>query len=65
MKTILTLAILLLSPFHVVTKETTTEMVKSFDKVKRMTYLTECKANKQKDCHMKSFEKSVILVIKG
>ena len=64
MKTIITLVGMLLS-FSVVTKETTTEMVKSFDKVKRMMYLAECKANKQKDCHMKSFEKSVILVIKG
>lgn len=37
------------------------EFVKVVDKPLRMKFLAECKAMKQKNCHMKSFELSVKL----
>ena len=35
------------------------KLVKTFDKVKRVEYYKSCKLEKQKDCHMKSFEASI------
>jgi hypothetical protein len=37
------------------------ELVKMVDKPLRMKFLAECKAMKQKNCHMKAFELSVRL----
>jgi hypothetical protein len=37
------------------------EFVKVVDKPLRMKFLAECKAMKQKNCHMKSFELAVRL----
>jgi hypothetical protein len=37
------------------------EFVKVVDKPLRMKFLAECKAMKQKNCHMKAFELSVRL----
>lgn len=41
------------------------EFVKVVDNTKRKAYYLSCKAQKQKDCHMKSFNASIVYKFVG
>lgn len=54
------LSLLLLLPMYLHPAESPDKkLVKTIDNVKRKAYYMSCKAQKQKDCHMKSFEASI------
>lgn len=56
---LITILLMLLS-FSVVTKETSYKITKVVDKELRMKYLKQCKQQKQKDCHVRSFNQAVV-----
>ena len=55
----LTISLLAVSMSVVPAQSPDKKLVKTVDKVKRMEYYKTCKAQKQKDCHMRSFNASI------
>lgn len=60
------LTLLLLLPMYLHPAQSPDKkLVKVVDKVKRMEYYKACKLEKHKDCHIKSFNKSIVYQFVG
>lgn len=62
---ILTIPLLTISMSVIPAQSPDKKLIKTFDKVKRMEYYKSCKLEKQKDCHLKSFNKSIVYKFVG